>query len=212
MRKRLRSNSRSRSRRVARVLLGLTMLPIMLIPPAAYSQEENPEKAAEDSSSTGVGQDLIFKWINFGIFAAGLGYFIVKKGPAFFNARTADIQKAIKDATGLKLEADFRSSEIDRKMATLSAEVQKLREESKVEMGREHRRIQDETEVGVRRLQQHLALELASLQQNARTELRRHTSELAVSMAASRLRDQLNLDDHSRLIGLFADAVARGKN
>jgi F0F1-type ATP synthase membrane subunit b/b' len=211
MKKRLRT-SRSTSRRTPGVLLGLALFAIVLMPPAAFSHDETPEKEAEDSSTTGIGQDLIFKWINFGIFAGGLGYFIVKKGPAFFNARTADIQKAIKDATGLKLEADFRSSEIDRKMATLGAEVQKLREESKVEMGREHRRIQDETELGVQRLQQHLTLELASLQQNGRTELRRHTSELAVSMAASKLRDQLRLDDHSRLIGLFADAVAQGKN
>jgi F-type H+-transporting ATPase subunit b len=180
--------------------------------PAAAQKAENPETEAQHNPETGVGQDLLFKWINFGIFAGVLGYFIVKKGPAFFNARTAEIQKAIKDATGLKLEADFRSSEIDRKMATLGAAVQKLRDESKLEMEREHERILRETEAGVQRLQQHFTLEVASLQQNARTELRRHTSELAISMAASRLRDQLTGDDQGRLIGLFADAVHRGNN
>jgi F-type H+-transporting ATPase subunit b len=200
--------------------LHVALLATLLTPVLAYSQEtpaaepktESPEKVAEDSSETGIGHDLLFKWINFGIFAAGLGFVIVKKGPAFFNARTADIQKAIKDATGLKLEADFRSSDIDRKMATLGAEVQKLREESKREMELEHQRILQETQASLLRQQQHLALELASLQQNARTELRRHTSELAVSMAASRLRDQLTNDDHARLIGFFADAVEQGKN
>ncbi|MGA7411806.1 MAG: ATP synthase F0 subunit B [Bryobacteraceae bacterium] len=198
----------------------LALFAFLLTPLAVYSQEspvaaqraESPEKEAQDNPETGVGRDLLFKWINFGIFAGGLGYFIVKKGPAFFSARTADIQKAIKDATGLKMEADFRSSEIDRKMATLGAEVQRLRDESKLEMEREHERILRETEAGVKRLQQHFALEVASLQQNARTELRRHTSELAVSMAASRLRDQLTGDDQSRLIGFFADAVQRGNN
>jgi len=198
----------------------LVLFAALLTPLVGYSQEsttteqkaESPEKEAQDNPETGLGHDLLFKWINFGIFAAGLGYVIVKKGPAFFSARTADIQKAIKDATGLKMEADFRSSEIDRKMATLGAEVQKLRDESKREMELEHERILRETEAGVRRLQQHFALEVASLQQNARTELRRHTSELAVSMAASRLRDQLTGDDQNRLIGLFADAVQRGNN
>jgi len=97
-------------------------------------------------------------------------------------------------------------------VATLGAEVQKLRNESKLEMEREHERLQRETEAAIQRLQQHLALEVASLQQNARMELRRHTSELAVSMAASRLRDQMTGDDHGRLIGLFADAVQRGNN
>ncbi len=201
-------------------LLKVALFAALLTPVLAYGQEtpvadpktESAEKIAEDNPETGVDKDLLFKWINFGIFAAGLGFVIVKKGPAFFNARTSDIQKAIKDATGLKLEADFRSSEIDRKMATLGAEVQKLREESKREMEREHQRILQETQAGLQRQQQHLALELASLQQNARTELRRHTSELAVSMASSRLRDQLTNDDHARLIGFFADAVERGKN
>jgi F0F1-type ATP synthase membrane subunit b/b' len=200
--------------------LRLVLFTALLTPLGAYSQEspaaeqkaESPEKEAQDNPETGVGRDLLFKWINFGIFAGGLGYFIVKKGPAFFNARTADIQKAIKDATGLKMEADFRSSEIDRKMATLGAAVQRLRDESKHEMELEHERILRETETAVKRLQQHFAMEVASLQQNARTELHRHTSELAVSMAASRLRDQLTGDDQSRLIGFFADAVQRGNN
>lgn len=200
--------------------LRLILFASLLTPLAVYSQEspaadqraESPEKEQQENPETGLGQDLLFKWINFGIFAGGLGYFIVKKGPAFFNARTADIQKAIKDATGLKMEADFRSSEIDRKMATLGAAVQKLRDESKLEMEREHERILRETEAGVKRLQQHFAMEVASLQQNARTELRRHTSELAISMAASRLRDQLAGDDQDRLIGFFADAVQRGNN
>jgi F0F1-type ATP synthase membrane subunit b/b' len=197
------------------VLRRIVLFAVLLTPLAAYAQEsaaESPEKEAQDNSETGVGRDIIFKWINFGIFAGGLGYFIVKKGPAFFNARTADIQKAIKDATGLKLEADFRSSEIDRKMATLGEAVKKLRDESKAEMEREHERILRETEAGLQRLQQHFTLEVASLEQTARAELRRHTSELAVSMAASRLRDQLTGDDQSRLIGLFADAVQRGNN
>jgi F0F1-type ATP synthase membrane subunit b/b' len=205
---------------MSKFALRLALFAALLAPLAAYAQEpaaasqgaENPEQAVEDNPETGVGQDLIFKWLNFAIFAGALGYFIVKKGPAFFNARTADIQKAIKDATGLKVEADFRSSEIDRKMATLGAQVQKLRDESKTEMEREHQRILRETEAGMQRLQQHVALEVASLEHNAQIELRRHTSELAVSMAASRLRDQLNGDDQSRLIGLFADAVERGKN
>ena len=167
----------------------VVLFAVLLTPLAAYAQEsaaESPEKEAQDNSETGVGRDLILKWINFGIFAGGLGYFIVKKGPAFFNARTADIQKAIKDATGLKLEADFRSSEIDRKMATLGKKaVKRLRDESKAEMEREHERILRETEAGLQRLQQHFTLEVASLEQTARAELRRHTSSCAGRVGGS---------------------------
>src|ERR1700756_2411018 len=72
----------------------------------------------------------IWKLINSAIFAVLLGWFLWKYAPRFFNARSADIQRAIKEATGLKLDADYRYSEIDRKMALLGEEVQKMREQA----------------------------------------------------------------------------------
>ena len=78
----------------------------------------------------------IWKLINSAIFAVLLGWFLWKYAPRFFNARSADIQRAIKEATGLKLDADYRYSEIDRKMALLGEEVQKMREHARMEVPR----------------------------------------------------------------------------
>ena len=92
--------------------------------------------------------DAVTRWkiANTLIFAIGLGYLIAKYAPAFFNARSGEIQKAIQDATGLKIEAEFRSSEIDRKMAGLAEEVKKLRQQYADELEREHERFRHETE------------------------------------------------------------------
>ncbi len=57
---------------------------------------------AQPSEREVAAMDRLGKWkiINFCIFAGGLGYFLARFAPRFFNARSSDIQKAIQDATG----------------------------------------------------------------------------------------------------------------
>jgi F0F1-type ATP synthase membrane subunit b/b' len=189
-------------------LLGFALFVSLCLPLSIYSQE-SPRKDDSSSSSENTGGDnLGLKWFNFAVLAVGLGYLVAKHAPAFFNARTDAIQKAIKDATGLKLDADFRASEIDRKMATLSAEISKLRADAQAEMLAEQQRLTKETGKSLAQIQRHEAQEIASLEHNARLELSRHTAELAVSIAASRLRDRLTPADHAALVGGFAGQVS----
>jgi len=190
-------------------LLGIALFAsLCLLPVPAFSQESPATGNSSSSSESGGGEDLGLKWLNFAILAVGLGYLVAKHAPAFFSARTEAIQKAIKDATGLKMDADFRASEIDRKMATLSAEISKLRAAAEVEMLAEQQRLTKETGQSLSQIQRHEAQEIASLEHNARLELRRHTAELAVSIAASRLRDSLTPAGHEALVGRFAGQVS----
>ncbi|MDQ2713086.1 MAG: ATP synthase F0 subunit B, partial [Acidobacteriota bacterium] len=109
------------------------------------SQMQQQETAALDRIGP-------WKLINTGIFVALLAWFLAKYGPRFFNARSADIMKAIKDSTGLKIQADFRYSEIDRKMASLPDEVKRIREQADIEMQREHDRIKEQTEAEIKHM------------------------------------------------------------
>ena len=127
-----------------RRLLHLALAAGLLVAAGQYrlwAQESTKSDTAEQESSS----DSTWKIVNFAIFAAALGFALVKYAPGFFNARSADIEKAIKDATGLKMDADFRYSEVDRKMANLAGEVDKLRAQSKAEMDREHQRLLAQT-------------------------------------------------------------------
>jgi F-type H+-transporting ATPase subunit b len=189
-------------------LLGIALFGLLCLPVYSYSQE-TPQKddSSSSSSESGGDENLGLKWFNFAVLAAGLGYLAFKYAPAFFNARTDAIQKAIKDATGLKMDADFRSSEIDRKMATLSAEVSKLRAGADAEMRAEQERLAKETGQSLEQIRRHEAQEIASLEHTARLELSRHTAELAVAMAASRLRDRLTPADQEALVSRFAGQV-----
>lgn len=158
--------------------------------------------------------DAVTKWklINTAIFAIGFGYLLWKYAPAFFNARSADIQKAIKDATGLKVEAEFRYSEIDRKMATLAQEVKKMRDQSAGEMERQHERFRHETQSEIAHIQHNVAAEIEAFRQQGMSEIRLRTAHLAMERAETRLRERSASDESDDSVQDFVHLVERGRN
>ncbi|MDQ2776521.1 MAG: ATP synthase F0 subunit B [Acidobacteriota bacterium] len=168
-------------------------------------------KGSDEQISEPAG-DMKWKVINTALFVIGLGYLLRRSAPAFFNARSADIQKAIQDATGLKIEADFRYSEIDRKMATLTEEIGRMRAQSAAAMEREHERMRQDTAVEIQRLQQNIAAELEAFRNEGIRKVRRQTAQAAFALAEQRLRDKLAGSESDDLVRDFVQLVERGKN
>lgn len=171
-----------------------------------YAQEPAKAEAAHEDDN------LVWKIANFAIFAGALGFAIYKYAPAFFNARSADIQRAIQEATGLKLNADLRYSEIDRKMANLSVEVGRLRAEAQVEMEREHARLVAQTNEEIAYIQKSNAAEIDALRGEGADKLRVHATQQALALAEARLRERFAASDQKDLYGDFMRLVQRGKN
>jgi F-type H+-transporting ATPase subunit b len=189
-------------------LLLLAVFGAVSLAPLCSAQIDHPEQAAEEA---GAGHDVTLKWINFALLVAGLGFLIARKAPAFFNARTEEIQKAIKDATGLKLEADFRSSEIDRKIATLAQQVQGMRATAKSELEREQARIDSDTRAALERIHDHTLREIDAMQLHATREVREHAVRLATELAVTELREHPERIQQDALIRFFAADVLSGR-
>jgi len=168
-------------------------------------QETQKQEAPEENSQ------MTWKLINTGLFAIGFGYLLWKSAPRFFNARSADIQRAIKDATGLKMNADLRYSEADRKMATLPDEVKRLRAQAAAEMEREHARIQHDTEQEIQHIRRNIQFESDALRSESRDQIRKHTAQLAFDLAERRLREGAPSDSASD-VNSFIHLVEKGKN
>lgn len=168
------------------------------------------ETAAQETGAL----DVITKWkiINFAIFVAGLGWLLWKYAPAFFNARSADIQKAIKDATGLKLDADLRYSEVDRKMATLGEEVKRMREEAARELEHEHNRLRDETQLEIDHIHRNVAAETEAFRQVGIQRVRQRTAQLALESAERQLQERFRSGEPEDLLRDFIRLVEQGKN
>jgi F0F1-type ATP synthase membrane subunit b/b' len=187
----------------------LCLLPGLLLSAAAIhagAQVPNQQETAAIDRVT------LWKIANTLIFAAGLGYLIARYAPAFFNARSSEIQKAIQDATGLKIEAEFRSSEIDRKMAGLAEEVKKLRQQYADELQREHERFRHETEAEIEHIHHNVGAEIEALRLEGTHRVRQHTAQLALELAEHRLEDRAAPDAQDDLVHDFVQLVERGRN
>lgn len=169
---------------------------------------------AQETPQETVVLDAVTRWkiINFALFLIGLGYLLAKFAPRFFNARSADIQKAIQDATGLRIEAEFRYSEIDRKMATLPDEIKRMREQAAADMQRAHQRFRHETDLEIAHIRRNTQAEIEALRTEGADQVRRHTAQLAITSAERRLADRFRAQDPTPLIDDFIRLVERGKN
>ena len=188
-----------------RRLIWTCLFAALVVVPAFSQDAEAREEVAEQ-------QPLMnWRWANFALLALGLGYLIVKNGPAFFNARSETIQKAIQDATGLKVDADFRASEMDRRMATLSTEVDKMRHELAHELENERKRVEAETHSAIVRIHEQSERDAAAVREHANLTVRRDAVRLATDFALTHLRDNPAEINQDILVRDFARSVQAQK-
>jgi F-type H+-transporting ATPase subunit b len=148
--------------------------------------------------------DMIgWKWANFAILAAGIGYLMVKQAGPFFAERSQAIRKGIEESQKLRSEADARAAAMEAKLAKLSEEVESLRNKSKAEAEQENERIRQETERELARMQANAEHEIASALKTAQLELKRYSAQLAVDLAGARVRDSMTAATQDALVRNF---------
>jgi F-type H+-transporting ATPase subunit b len=146
---------------------------------------------------------LGWKWVNFLILAAGLGYLIRKHAPAFFQQRSQEIQQGISEATKTKQEAEARAAAIERRLAGLESEIRSLRASAHEEIAAEGGRISRETMHHLQRIQAQSAQEIELMSRAASAELRKYSAELALDLAQQRIRSRMTQDTQNSLADKF---------
>jgi F-type H+-transporting ATPase subunit b len=171
----------------------------------ALPQEANP--ATEHSESEPA---IGWKWANFLILAAGLGYLIGKSVPPLFQKQSSEIQGALREAAKVKAEAAAEAAAIEARLANLKSEIEKLRVSARTDMTAEGERISRETEHHLQRIQEQTAQEIELLTRSAKAELRKYSAELALGLAEQRIRTRLDPATQQRLAeGFVQDLHAR---
>lgn len=141
--------------------------------------------------------------------AVGMGYMLGKALPKNFAERTAAIQKDIKEAQALKADAERRAAEVEKKVASLGADIEAFRANSANEMANEGERIRKETAAQIARIEQQAALEIETAAKVARRELRQYSAELALKMAEDRVRGKLDGSTEAALVDGFVAELGR---
>jgi len=192
-----------------RLLLALPLAAVLVFA-QEHAAESGEHKAAASHESSGEahGTDLTpWKWANFAMLAALLGYMIKKSAGPFFQGRNDEIQKALVEAKIAREEAETRAAEMDRRMANLEAEIQLLRDNSAKEMQAEAGRIQADTEKQLARLQEVAQQEIEASAKIATSDLRAFSSSLALQLAEQKIRTQLTPDRQGSLVSSFIDRM-----
>ena len=194
-----------------RIALGLILTLVPLL--AQEHQAAPPEAAAHGEAaaaheSGGEHSDLgMWKWANFAILAALMGWAIAKNAGPFFAGRLAEIQKDINEAKQVRAEAEARASAIEARLANLDSELATLRTDAKREMESESVRIQEETKRVVARAGEQAGQEIAAMSKAAENELRREASHLALELAEKKLKAQMTPAVDSLLVARFVAGV-----
>lgn len=176
--------------------------------PSASAGQEHAQAAAkhgEGHEEAPMPNEIWWKWANFGVLAAGLGYLIGKNAGPFFRARTAEIQQGISDAAKVRADAEARAAEIEARVANLAGEVEALRVKSKEEIANEGARVQAETETQIAKIQSRAEAEIASAAKHASSQLKAYSAQLALDLAEKQIRQRLDTQTQTELAGAFID-------
>jgi F-type H+-transporting ATPase subunit b len=176
--------------------------------PEAPAAEAPAGHSGEGSHGEGhAGPSIWWKWANFGLLAAALGFLAGKQAPGFFRSRTEDIQQGIAEATRLKEEAEARLAEVRLQLKNLEAQIADLRQRAQQEMAVEAERIRQETLDQSAKIQALSAQEMAAAVKSARSQLKAYAAELALELAERKIRARISPSDDARLVDDFVKGL-----
>lgn len=150
----------------------------------------------------------LWKFANFAILAGIAGYFIYKKGGTFFAGRTEEIQRGLAEAGKLEADSEARYAEMERRLAELGAQIETLRQQAHEESGAEGERLRQETGRELKKIQAQSEQDMSSAVKAARQQLRSDAAELAVGLAAGKIRERLTPASDGALVDSMVHELA----
>ena len=178
-----------------------TVLALGLLSAApAFAQEGAAEKTKSGLSPT---LESILLWANFAVLMGGLGYLTRKYGSPFLAARSQKISQDIVEAAHVRKDAEERSAEVDRRLASLESDLAALRTESQKELKVQRRQATARGAAEMAKIQEHAEQEIAAAGKLARLDLKRFSAELAVAMAGQKIEARMTPDTQEALVRGF---------
>jgi F-type H+-transporting ATPase subunit b len=154
--------------------------------------------------SEAAGDNLqVWKWANFLLLAAGLGYLIGKNAGPFFKTRSESIAKDITESERIRKDAEARAADVDRRLANLGVEIAALRTDSQKEAQSETERLAAHAAAEIAKIQAQATHEIESAQKAARLDLRRYAGDLAVELAEQKIRARMTPATQDSLVRAF---------
>lgn len=146
----------------------------------------------------------LWKWPNFVLLVALLGYLIKKHGAPLMQSRSQQIRESLAAGEKARVEAEARAAAVQTKIGNLDGEIAHLRTAAHTDLEREADRIRHDAEKELSRIEQQTANEIESIGKRTRMELRQHAASLAMDLAERKIRARMSPDVQATLIDNFS--------
>jgi F0F1-type ATP synthase membrane subunit b/b' len=187
--------------RVSRWLVLLLAVSFLSVAQENGAPKEGHGEAAHEEKSE---PDMTgWKWANFALLAAALGFLVAKSAGPYFVTRSLEIRKGIEDAGKMRAEAEANAAAIEKRLANLGVEVESMRKSAREEAEREGARIRQETGQELAKVQSNASHEIASALKAAQQDLKIYAGQLSIDLARQKVRDQMTAADQDGLVRNF---------
>lgn len=147
--------------------------------------------------------DVVARVVNFGLLVGILAYFLRSPIRSYLTDRGTQIRSDLVNAKSLKETAAAQIADIDRKMQSLPAELDALRRQGIEDIAAEESRIRAIAAAERERLLEQARREIDLQTKVAERDLVAHAAELAVGVAAERIKQSITDDDQKRLVDRY---------
>jgi len=144
--------------------------------------------------------DLIWRTVNFLIFAAILIKLVTRPAKEFFAKRSQEIGQSLEDLEDQKAAAARALKEAEAQLARVAAEREKIIQQYRAEGEVEKAKILEKAEMVAARIKEMAALTIEQESKKAAKELKQEAVAQASQLAEDLLKKKITPADHERLV------------
>ena len=175
--------------------------------PQAGERATGAEHAAEGEHGNPM-LDMIARLFNFAILAGTLVYFLKSPLATYLGDRGTQIRSDLVKAADMRTAAAAQLIAIEQKMAALPGELETVRKTGAEEVAAEEARIRQIADSERTRLLEQARREIDARLKLAERELVARTADLAVGIAANRVKATITAEDQARLVDQYLRRLA----
>lgn len=182
------------------VTAALTLAVFALVPAEAL--------AAAEGEHEGI-LPTIAKLFNFAVLVGVLVYFLRAPVAEYLRTRSTQIREALVTAAEMRRTATAQLEEIQRRLASLPAELDALKKRGAEDTAAEEARVAEVAKAEKARLLEQTRREIDMRLRVARRQLTEHAAQLAVQVAEDRIRRSITPEDQIRLLDRYTAQISK---
>ena len=154
-------------------------------------------------------KDLIWRTVNFAVFAGILGFLLIKKFPVkdFFIKRSQEIAQSLSELEAQKAAAAKALQEAEARLAKVAAERDQIIQQFVEEGQLEKAKIIDKAEMVASRIKEMAALSISQETKKAAQELKQEVANQATQLAEELIKKKITPADQQRLVDEYLEKV-----